>query len=216
MSDQWWQNRPEKPIARMLLLHGAGAPADSEWMNVAAQALQSLGLWVLRAEFDYMARRRVDGRKRPPPRAEKLLPELQARLTTLPGADDLPLFLAGKSMGGRLQTLLATGSRWPSALPAPAGVLALGYPFHPPGKQDRLRTDHFPDMITPLRIVQGSRDPMGPRALVDTLQLPTAVSLHWEEDGNHDLRPRGLRKDEVWAHLAGTLRAQEPWLRAQL
>lgn len=216
MSDRWWHNRTENPVAQVLLMHGAGAPADSDWMNRVADTLQSLGLWVLRTEFDYMAQRREDGRKRPPPRADKLLPELQASLGALPGNADLPLILAGKSMGGRLQSMLATAAHWPSELSAPAGVLALGYPFHPPGKPDRLRTDHLTELMCPLRIVQGTRDPMGGQALVDTLHLPTTVSLSWVDDGNHDLRPRGLRKDEVWTHLAETLHRQDDWLKGRL
>lgn len=198
------------------MLHGAGAPADSAWMNEVASCLCGQGWWVLRAELDYMARRREDGRKRPPPRADRLLEEVQSLLTRLPGPDNLPLLLAGKSMGGRLMSMVATRTLWPHSVRPPAAVIALGYPFHPPGKPERLRTDHFVDLTAPLRVVQGTRDPMGSSELVRDLTLPETVSVDWVEQGNHDLRPLGLRKQEVWPHLRQTIERQQPWLQARI
>lgn len=211
---KWWHDRAAQPRGQILLLHGAGAPADSDWMNEAAAGLCALGWSVMRTEFEYMARRREDGRRRPPPRADRLLPELTEILAALPATDELPLVLAGKSMGGRLLSMLATTTHWPSRRSRPVGVLALGYPFHPPGKPDRLRTEHLPALCAPLRIVQGTRDPMGDRDTVEALALPDGISVDWVADGNHDLRPRGLRKAEVWPQLRARLQAQQGWLES--
>lgn len=211
----WWQDKPDNPHGRIVLLHGAGAPADSAWMNEVASCLCTQGWWVLRAELAYMAQRREDGRKRPPPRADRLLEEVKSLVAEVPGPDELPRILAGKSMGGRLMSMLATRTLWPQSMQKPAAVLALGYPFHPPGKPERLRTDHFADLAVPLRVVQGTRDPMGGAELVKGLTLPDTVSLDWVGQGNHDLRPLGLRKQEVWSHLHHTLVQQQPWLQAR-
>lgn len=211
----WWQDKPDNPHARVVLLHGAGAPADSAWMAEVASCLCAQGWWVLRAELAYMAQRRADGRKRPPPRADRLLEEVQLLVSEAPGPDELPLILAGKSMSGRLMSMLATHTLWPQSVKPPAGVLALGYPFHPPGKPERLRTDHFADMSVPLRVVQGTRDPMGGAEIVKGLTLPDTVSLDWVEQGNHDLRPLGLRKQEVWSRLRHTIARQQTWLQGR-
>ena len=187
---------------------------DSPWMNCVADILSQHGLSVYRAELGYMAQRRVDDKKRPPPRAERLLGELTQLVEALP-EPHLPLILAGKSMGGRLASLLAAEPDGPEIL----AVWALGYPFHPPGKPERLRTGHFPDLRCPLHILQGTRDPMGGQDLVDS-QLSKAefpndrVTLRWVEDGNHDLRPRGLKKADVMPRLSSEVAsAADIWLR---
>lgn len=191
-------------IPRVLFMHGAGAPADSDWMNRVAHTLANASLDVYRGEFDYMARRREDGKKRPPPKADRLLHELEALIRALPDPER-PLMLAGKSMGGRVATLLASRSEWPQDLPRPTRVVVFGYPFYAPGKSDRPRIDHLPDALCPIQIVQGTRDPMGSRDQVQHFDLGGEVDIHWIEDGNHDLRPRGLKKDQVLPHLASSV-----------
>lgn len=191
---------------RVLFMHGAGAPADSEWMNSVASTLADSALDVYRAEFDYMAKRREDGKKRPPPRADRLLHELEALIRALPDPDR-PLMLAGKSMGGRVATRLVARSEWPQDLTRPTRVLVFGYPFYAPGKSDRPRIDHLPDALCPIQVVQGTRDPMGSLDEVRQFDLGGEVDIHWVEDGNHDLRPRGLKKDQVLSHLASSVSA---------
>jgi uncharacterized protein len=70
------------------------------------------------------------------------------------------------------------------------GLLCLGYPFHPIGKPDQLRTAHLVEMKTPALIVQGTRDPFGTREEAATYELSEAIEIVWLEDGDHDLRPR--------------------------
>ncbi|WLD59612.1 alpha/beta hydrolase [Salinispirillum sp. LH 10-3-1] len=199
---RYLKNTSTNPQARILLLHGAGAPMDSDWMNTVAATFNEKGLDVVRWEFDYMHRRRIDGKKRPPVKAPKLLAELAEVVADLASWDGMPLIVAGKSMGGRMATLLQ--AQHPD-LPI-TRLIALGYPFHPTGKPDRLRVDHFPDITCPLNIVQGTNDTMGGKDLVSSLNLPSDIVITWIDGGNHDLRPKGLKAGEVMGHLADTVR----------
>ncbi|OBY26699.1 alpha/beta family hydrolase [Leisingera sp. JC1] len=169
----------------VLLAHGAGAAMDTPFMNAIAEGLAGQGLRVARFEFGYMAERRNGGAKRPPPKAEKLQAEFQSAVSQL--ACEGPLIIGGKSMGGRVASMIADGLYAEARI---CGLLCLGYPFHPPGKPERLRTAHLEELKTPALICQGSRDPFGTRAEVQGYALSAAVSLNWLEDGDHDLKPR--------------------------
>jgi predicted alpha/beta-hydrolase family hydrolase len=168
----------------VLLAHGAGAPLDAAALTAAAKALAAAGLRVARFEFGYMAARRT-GARRPPPRAEGVMPEYVAAVGGLaaPGR----LVIGGKSMGGRVASMVADGLHAEGRV---AGLLCLGYPFHPPGRPERVRTGHLARLATPALIAQGTRDPFGTREDVAGYALSPAVELLWLEDGDHDLRPR--------------------------
>jgi len=176
---------PDQPIARLLLAHGAGAPADSDFMNVISDHLVASGIEVVRFEFDYMAGRREGRSKRPPPREPVLREEWQQQVSRwrADAPDNLPLFIGGKSMGGRMASLVADEL-------APAGLICLGYPFHPIGKPDVLRTAHLAALKTPALIVQGTRDAFGTREEVSGYSLSSAIRLHWLGDGDHDFKAR--------------------------
>lgn len=179
---------------RVLLAHGAGAPMDSDFMHALAQGLATGGLEVIRFEFPYMQKRREDGKRRPPDRQPKLLSHFESLIDQYATADT-PLFLAGKSMGGRMATLLVESDQV-------AGAFVYGYPFYPPGKQDQPRTEHLKSLHTPVHIFQGARDAMGRQEIVCEYALSDQLQLHWLEDGDHDLKPRkksGLTQDE---HIA--------------
>jgi uncharacterized protein len=167
----------------VVLAHGAGAPMDSPAMTAIARALADAGLRVARFEFGYMAARRK-GTRRPPPRAETLLPEYRAAVTAL--AAPRPV-IGGKSLGGRVASMLADELHDAGAI---SGLLCLGYPFHPPDQPDRIRTGHLATLRTPALIVQGTRDPFGTRDEVAGYGLSPAIEVLWLEDGDHDLRPR--------------------------
>ena len=164
----------------ILLAHGAGAPMDSPSMTATAKALAAAGFRVARFEFGYMAARR-SGERKPPPRAESVEPEYQAAIAAL-GAKGR-LIIGGKSMGGRVASMIADEVR-------PAGLLCLGYPFHPPEKPQQLRTAHLVGLKTPTLIVQGTRDPFGTPDEVAGYRLSKAIQFLWLEDGDHDLKPR--------------------------
>lgn len=176
---------PDDAEVTILLAHGAGAPMDSASMGASTRALAGAGLRVARFEFGYMASRRTSPAKRPPPRAENLTSEYIAAIDALDAAG--PLVIGGKSMGGRVASMIADQFHASGRV---AGLLCLGYPFHPIGKPDQLRTAHLAAMQTPALIVQGTRDPFGTREEVATYRLSKSIDILWLEDGDHDLKPR--------------------------
>ncbi|PSH67657.1 alpha/beta hydrolase [Phyllobacterium brassicacearum] len=169
----------------ILLAHGAGAPMDSASMTASAAALATAGFRVARFEFGYMAARRTSGDRKPPPRAEMLIPEYRTAIDELGSTG--PLIIGGKSMGGRVASMIADELHSAGKV---AGLLCLGYPFHPPGKPAQLRTKHLAGLVTPALICQGTRDEFGTREDVAGYALSDAIEILWLEDGDHDLKPR--------------------------
>lgn len=206
MSARFLFSGPENASTTLLLAHGSGAPMDSPAMNAAAEALATQGLRVARFEFSYMAARRTDGRRRPPPKAETLNPEFRAAVSAL-GATG-PLVIGGKSMGGRVASMVADDLHAAGRI---AGLLCLGYPFHPPEKPTQLRTAHLMTLQTPALICQGTRDPFGTKEEVAAYGLPERIRLLWLEDGDHDLKPRksvsGFSAADHLATMASTVKA---------
>jgi len=191
----------------ILLAHGAGAPMDSASMNAATVALVAEGFRVVRFEFGYMAARRAFGARKPPPKAEKLIPEYLAAVAAL-GATG-PLIIGGKSMGGRVASMVADDLLSRGQI---AGLLCLGYPFHPPGKPENLRTQHLAELKTPALICQGTRDEFGTREEVAAYALSGAIRILWLEDGDHDLKPRKTISGFSAAdHLKTTARMVNDW-----
>jgi len=184
MAVNFIMNGAEDNRATIMLAHGAGAPMDSGSMNAIAGVLDSVGCRVVRFEFAYMAGRR-EGHRRPPPRAESLMAEYLTAVELL-GAKG-PLIIGGKSMGGRVASMIADGLHSTRHI---VGLLCLGYPFHPIGKPDQLRTRHLDQLMTPTLICQGTRDPMGTRDEVSGYLLSKKIEMIWLEDGDHDLKPR--------------------------
>ena len=175
---------PEDAAVTILLAHGAGAPMDSASMTATAKALAAAGFRVARFEFAYMAARRY-GHRKPPPRAETVNPEYLAAVEGL-GAKG-PLIIGGKSMGGRVASMVADELHAAGKI---AGLLCLGYPFHPPAKPEQLRTKHLAGLKTPTLICQGTRDEFGTREEVAGYTLSDRIEILWLEDGDHDLKPR--------------------------
>ncbi len=175
---------PAKAEVTVLLAHGAGAPMDSAAMTAAAKALAAAGLRVARFEFGYMAARRT-GERRPPPKAESVMPEYVAAIDALQPKGKL--IIGGKSMGGRVASMIADEMH---AAGKVAGLVCLGYPFHPMGKPTQLRTKHLERLKCPALIVQGTRDIMGTSEEVAGYKLSKAIEILWLEDGDHDLKPR--------------------------
>lgn len=169
----------------LILAHGAGAPADSTFMEELSAALEREGIGTIRFEFPYMQKRRQDGKKRPPDREPVLLEYFSGvidRVRAELGSCSL-ILVGGKSMGGRMASILA------SRRDDIDGVICFGYPFHPPGKLDRWRTAHFRDLNCPILVLQGTRDPFGkPDELADHQQELEAIDLRWLEGGNHDFQ----------------------------
>jgi predicted alpha/beta-hydrolase family hydrolase len=158
---------------------------DSAAMNAAAKALSDVGFRVARFEFAYMASRRAGDGRKPPPRAESLVDEYASAVRELSAAG--PLIIGGKSMGGRVASMVADKLFADEKI---AGLLCLGYPFHPAGKPAQLRTKHLVTLKTPTLICQGTRDEFGTHDEVAAYTLSDKIEILWLEDGDHDLKPR--------------------------
>ncbi len=202
---QYLIDGPDDAPATIILAHGAGAPMDSAYMQAFAEGIAAHGLRCIRFEFPYMADRRATGIKKPPNRMPVLIESWREVVDAHRGK---PLIIGGKSMGGRVASMLAAqldGEDTPVA-----GLACLGYPFHPPGKPEKLRLDHFADLKTPTLILQGTRDPFGPREEVSGFSLPSCVQVHWLEDGEHGFKPRkksGRTEQQNWQEAIDTLTA---------
>jgi len=163
---------------------------DSEFMTVISALLAERGIAVIRFEFPYMSQRRKGGSKRPPDRQPILLDTWRQVISQCDEYEKV--FLGGKSMGGRMASLIADESEVD-------GLVCLGYPFHPAKKPEKLRTEHLADLQTPTLIVQGTRDALGNIEEVSEYELSSNIELRWLEDGDHDLKPRvksGFTQDQ--------------------
>jgi hypothetical protein len=186
------------PALTFAFAHGAGAPMDTPFMTFFAAALAARGWRVVRFEFPYMARRRREP-KRPPPDRQTVLLDTWRQVIAELGPEQL--VIGGKSMGGRIASLVADAS-------GVAGLACLGYPFHPAGKPERLRTGHLAELRTPCLICQGTRDTLGSAAEVAGYNLARSIRLHWAADGDHDLKPRkasGRSTEQNWTEAVEAL-----------
>ncbi len=179
---------PPHARAEIVLAHGAGAPMTSPFMERIAALLADCAITTDRFEFAYMAARRK-GERKPPSRAEALKGEYEravAQVASALGKDEL-LLIGGKSLGGRVASMVADKLHDAGAV---SGLVCLGYPFHPPGKPDELRTAHLAELKCPALIVQGERDPFGTREEVAGYKLSPAIRFHWAKDGDPEMHPR--------------------------
>lgn len=175
---------PADARCHLILAHGAGQGADSPFMNTVAHGLAAAGLRVVRFSFPYMVRSEIEGRRRPPDR-EPILIETWLRVIAerraAHGAGK-PLLIGGKSMGGRIASLIADEA-------GVDGLVCLGYPFHPPGRPERTRVAHLSALRTPTLICQGERDPFGGREEVAGYALSPSIEIVWIADGEHSFKP---------------------------
>jgi len=177
-------NGPEQgPV--FVFAHGAGAPLTSDFMQQVSEGLAQHGIRVARFNFNYMQQRVDTGSRRPPERAPHLLKQFSEVISGI----NQPMVIGGKSMGGRMASLVAAQSE-SEVMQHVKGVACVGYPFHPQGKADKLRIEHLPDISCPLAIIQGERDKLGDYNEVQTYGLPDSIQWCWLADGDHDLKPR--------------------------
>ena len=182
---------PSKAKWSIALAHGAGAGMDTPFMNAFASGLAAGGFRVARFEFPYMVSQRATGKKKPPDR-EPVLRATWLRVVEMLRPKNL--VIGGKSMGGRIASLIADEAEV-------AGLVCLGYPFHPIGKPDRLRVEHLQAITTPTLIVQGTRDPFGNQEEVSRYRLAPTIKIHWLSDGDHNFTPRkasGRTEPQNW------------------
>jgi predicted alpha/beta-hydrolase family hydrolase len=205
----------------LVLAHGAGAPMDSPFLVTMAAGLAERGVRVARFEFSYMRARREGGGRKAPDREPELRRAWLAVIDAIgasgaSGASDPKdggrrLWIGGKSMGGRIASMIAdqAGVR---------GLVCLGYPFRPPGADPAVaarRTAHLRDLRTPALIVQGTRDAFGGPDEVAGYGLSPRIRVHWIEDGDHSLKPRKSSGRTEAQNLAEAMDAVAAFVRGQ-
>ncbi|NYS59958.1 alpha/beta fold hydrolase [Vreelandella salicampi] len=173
----------EPILGHLLFAHGAGAGQDSAFMRQFVTSLARCGVQVLTLDFSYMQQMHESGRRRPPPKVDKLVDELAQWCRFVEQVLPSPLWVGGKSMGGRVASMLATQQ-------SVAGVIVAGYPFHPARTPEKRRLAHWPQVACPALIIQGERDPLGTRQEVEGYTLPANVNVEWLTEGDHDFKPR--------------------------
>jgi len=154
--------------------HGAGGHRDDRGMLALAQVLSGLGIESARFNFDY----REKGSKRPDP-----MPVLKAAMREVieRARGSGPLLIGGRSMGGRVATMLAADGL------ACDGLLLFAYPLHPAGQPEKLRDTHLAKISVPVLCFNGTRDALCTQALMnDVVQRLTAPwTMHWLEGADH-------------------------------
>ena len=180
----------------IILAHGAGAPMDSFFMQTFAEGLAKRGFHVVRFEFPYMHDRRKTGIKKLPNQVPILL---KTWTSVVDHFGSHNLIIGGKSMGGRIATMYAKELET-RGTPV-KGIVCLGYPFHPPGKPEKMRTEHLISLKTATLICQGERDIFGTQEDVKSYKLSKSISYYWLTDGDHGFKPlnkSGFTEQQNW------------------
>ena len=173
-----------KPGLGLLLAPGAGADRDAPTLLALDEAATAAGATVVRMDFPY----RKAGR-RAPDRAPVLVRAVLEEAEALAARCDR-LVLGGRSMGGRMCSMAVAEGLGVAVGRAVAGLLLVSYPLHPPGRPDRLRTEHFPALEVPCLFISGIRDAFGtPEELATaTAAIPGPVTHRWIEGRDHALK----------------------------
>jgi len=198
--------KAKKAVAALVLAHGAGAGQKSAWMVKAAQALADRGITTATFDFPYI----TAGRK-VPDRAPVL--EAHWREVVEDAREkfaDLPLFIGGKSMGGRIATHIAAQDE----IEGVSGVVLLGYPLHPPGQPEKRRDAHLRDIRIPMLFVQGSNDTFGNEAEMRALEpFLQKAKLHVIKGGDHSFKVKGGAK-AVEAAFEDAIETVTGWVKS--
>ncbi len=180
---------PENAIGIISLAHGAGAGMNHSFMVALSKALAELGIATLRFNFPF-----IEQKKRRPDLPAVAHKTIEAAIKDIRKSyPDLPLFLAGKSFGGRMS------SQFLAAHPDPAvkGIIFFGFPLHPVGKPSTERAEHLKDVKVPMLFLQGTRDELATLELIEqvcsSLKQATLIKLeganHAFKAGKQDLIP---------------------------
>lgn len=184
-------NPAEGARAVVVLAHGAGAGMEHPFMAGAAEGLTEGGVTTMRFNFPY-----VEEGRRSPDRPPVLLDAWRGALQEARGrANGLPLVAGGKSLGGRMASMLAAEEKESFAARA---LVFFGYPLHAPGKPDRPRDAHLADVTVPMLFIQGTADSLATFDLIEKLvhRLGSLARLHAVEGGDHSFRVRGARRPD--------------------
>jgi predicted alpha/beta-hydrolase family hydrolase len=188
------------PKAALVLAHGAGAGQKHPFMVRFARGMAERHISTATFDFPY-----ITAGKKVPDRAPVLEQAWRDALAAGHAAfDPLPLFIGGKSMGGRMASHIASQS-----VEGVKGLVFLGYPLHPPGQLDKRRDAHLPPIVEPMLFVQGSRDAFGTAADITKL-LPSLkhAEVHEVTGGDHSFKvPGGKKKDDGMEAIMDTVAA---------
>lgn len=188
--------------AALVLAHGAGSDMESPFISHLHEALAERGMLTVKFNFPYKER----GAKAPD-RAPVLEDTWRAVIESVRGDETLApraLFLGGKSMGGRIASQVVAQGQ------GAAGLVFLGYPLHPSGRPDRLRTAHLPAIGCPMLFIEGTRDPLCNLDLLQTALRSVAapVQLHVIDGADHSfrvLKRLGRSEADVETEIVGTV-----------
>ncbi|HEY3813606.1 MAG TPA: alpha/beta family hydrolase [Caulobacteraceae bacterium] len=199
---------PAKPLACLVLAHGAGAGMRHKAMAATAEGLAERGIATLRYQFPYMEAggKRVDS----PPVAHAAVRAACAE--GLKRAGKTPLFAGGRSFGGRMTS--QTQAKTP--LESVRGLVFFAFPLHPAGKPSVERAAHLADVTVPMLFLQGTNDALAERALIEqeTKKLGARATLHLVPDADHSFHvpaKTGRKDPEVLAEILDTAAA---WMQA--
>ncbi len=190
----------DRPLAGLVLAHGAGAGQRSHFMVLAATEMAARGVTTATFDFPYVTEHR-----KVPDRSSVLEESWRAALTTAQKDSrfaGLSLFIGGKSMGGRIASHIAS-----QHVEGIRGLVFFGYPLHPPGRPDQRRDAHLPDVVEPMLFIQGTRDPFGTADDIRQMlpKLSEGSSIHEVADGDHSFKVRlsiaGRSQDAVFAEI---------------
>jgi hypothetical protein len=196
----------DRPFAGLVLAHGAGAGQRSHFMVLAAKQMASRGVTTATFDFPYL----IEHRK-VPDKAPVLEASWRAALTAAQQDSHfagLPLFIGGKSMGGRISSHIAA-----QRVAGIRGLVFFGYPLHPPGRPEQRRDAHLPDVREPMLFIQGTRDPFGTADDIAALlpKLSAGSAVYGVADGDHSFKVRvsigGKSQDSVFAEIFDTAAA---------
>lgn len=186
-------NGPKEAKNILLLAHGAGAPMDSIFMNTISDGLNNNGIITFRFEFPYMEKRR-SGKNTFPDKLDVLCDFYKKIYFNIKKANpDKNIWLGGKSMGGRVSTLISRSLDI-------KGVIVFGYPFHPINKLDKLRLESLQLSGPPILIIQGTRDKFGTITEVKKYKIHKNNTIFWIKDGDHSyntLKKSGLSSKDA-------------------
>ncbi|TMI26784.1 dienelactone hydrolase [Candidatus Bathyarchaeota archaeon] len=189
----------------MVLAHGAGGPMYSPFISYFHTELARKGLLTVKFNFPYM-----EARKKVPDKRVILEASYRRILEEVRSSKYKPsrMFIGGKSMGGRIASMIVAEGEDVN------GLFFLGYPLHPPGRQDRLRDEHLYKIDKPMLFVSGTRDNFANRDLLAkvTAKLPTA-KVHWIEGGDHSLN-KGNGKEELARTYEEVIGILSDWVSA--
>ncbi len=188
--------------ALLILAHGAGNDMHSPFLSFVCESVAASGIGTLKFNFSYKEK----GRKAPDAtrKLEATWRAVLNRIRSDPMFQFKRVYIGGKSLGGRMASrVVADGERVD-------GLVFLGYPLHPPGKPEKQRTAHFPEITVPSLFIQGTRDPLCDLALLRRAlpKIPAQADLHLVEGGDHSfnvLKRTGVTQDEIWRNIVAVV-----------